>query len=481
MLEQKSRRLSEVINYIKSLIDSQLEHKRFWLKAEISNVNFHNSGHCYIDFTENQNGNTIAQCRATIWASSIQSIRSELGTDFINILKKGGEILCNVEVSFNQVYGLTLNIWSIDKYFALGELERRKQETVKRLQTENLVDRNKVYRLPLVIQRIAVVGSIGTSGHTDFLKQLEHNEYGYKFEIRNFPCQVQGDKAESEITLRLNELTSLKFDVIVLIRGGGSKLDLEVFNSYELAKRIALHTIPILTGIGHETDVSVADLVANQYFKTPSALGAFIVSRNHNFENSVNNTYGKVTAIYDSYLQRQNHRIRQCLTEFQTASISFTRLRRGNLHTTGNRIAANIKDKLSKQNQFQHLAKQTIQSYSISSISSKQNRLAEITNLLSLKTTQTIKANDEKIAFYQELAIHCIRNRIVNEQDFLINCGRLIDLYHTDNVLKRGYSITRLDGMIVGESVSVKKGDEIEIEFINKRITASVVSIQPKT
>lgn len=480
MPEVKHRTLFQVINYIKTLIDSQLANKSFWLKVEVSNVNFHNSGHCYLDLVENKDGITIAKCNARIWSYNIQSIRNELGSDFNNILKKGGEILCYVEVEFNQVYGLQIIISRVDKYFAIGELERKKQETFKKLEAEKLIEKNKVHRIPIVIQKIAVVGSPGTSGHTDFLKQLQNNEYGYIFDIQNFPCQVQGEKAENEIIQKLDHLNTLQFDVIVLIRGGGSKLDLEVFNSYELAKRIALHNKPILTGIGHETDISIADLVANQYFKTPSALGAFIVSRNHNFEVSVQNTYSKISSIYDSYMQRQNHRIKQCLTEFHSRSTSFTRLRRGNLHTTGNRIAAIIRDKIAKQKQFQHLARQTIHSSTHAKITSKQTRLVEISKLVSLQASRTIKAKEEKIKFYKEIAQLYIRSKLAKENDRLLHNGQFIDTYHPDNVLDRGFSITRRDGKIVDKSMKIKRGDEIEVELIDKIITASVTNVNTK-
>jgi exodeoxyribonuclease VII large subunit len=331
-----------------------------------------------------------------------------------------------------------------------------------------------------VLQKIAVVGSPGTSGHTDFLKQLEKNEYAYKFNVQNFPCQVQGDKAAKEIIQKLSELSDSHFDVIVVIRGGGSKLDLEVFNSYEIAKTIALHAKPILTGIGHETDISIADIVANQYFKTPSALGAFIVSRNHNYEIGILNSYAKISSFYDSYLQRQKYRVKQCLTEFRTVSVSFTQLRRGELHKTGNRISAIIKDKLAKENQFQRLAKQTIRNSTHSSIHNRKTHLAETTNLISLRTKQAIRIKDDKLKFSRELAQHCVKNRLSKEQNFLINCEQLVRLYHPDNVLERGYTITRLDGKIIEKTEKINEGSKIEVETIDKIMTATVISVRQK-
>ncbi len=474
------RSLSQVIGFIKNLIDTQLANKKFWLKVEISNINFHNSGHCYIEFVENKDGKTIAQCRANIWSSNIQSIYSDLGTDFSNILKKGGEILCQVEVNFNETYGLALNVFHVDRYYALGELERKKQETLNRLLEQQLTEKNKDHALPIVIQKIAVIGSPSTSGHTDFLKQLEKNEYGYRFAIQNYPCQVQGDRAEKEILLRLDELLNSAVDIIVLIRGGGSKLDLEVFNSYEIAKKIALHTKPILTGIGHETDISIADLVANKHFKTPSALGAFVVSRNHHFEISVQNTHQAVFTFYESYMQRQHHRIKQCVTEFRSRAISFTQLRRGSLHTIGNRIAAIVRDKLARQKQFQQLLRQTIQSTIHNSMTRKQNRLAEVSNLISLQSKQNLKRKSDTLSHQRELIQLFVKGKLAKENDFLLHSGEIVGLYHPDNTLERGFSIARMNGTIIDTATEVHKGAEIEVELIDKKIRASVISIQSK-
>lgn len=191
MPEKRIYSLSEVIGYIKNVIDERLAGKRMWLRAELSNINFHRSGHVYIDLVETAKNQTLAQCRATIWAMQLREIRQELGEDFPNIVKKGAEILCAGEVVFHPVFGLSINITGIDRSFSLGELERKKQESLAKLEAKGLLDLQQERPLPTVIQRIAVVGSPGTSGHADFLKMLKRNEHGFDFRVTDFPCQVQ--------------------------------------------------------------------------------------------------------------------------------------------------------------------------------------------------------------------------------------------------------------------------------------------------
>jgi len=443
MSDLNVRTLSQVVGYIKKLVDDNLAGKSFWLKTEVSHINFHRSGHAYLDLVESKDGKTLAQCRASIWNSNLQHIRMDLGDDLNNILKPGAEILCKAEVNFDQVFGLSINIFEVDKSFVLGELERKKQETIKRLVEEELIGLNKRYILPVVIQHIAIIGSPGTSGHTDFLKQLASNDYKYKFIVKEFPCQVQGIQAEAEIISRLKELNDSRFDVIVLIRGGGSKLDLEVFNSFELAKSIASHSKPILTGIGHETDISVADLVANREFKTPSALGAFIVERAHNFDVKVSTDFLHIKRLYQQFLESQKFRTKNNSDQLHAKAISYTQLKRGQLHAIGNRINTEVRYLLADQHENHKIAKQVITTVTVNNIKLKLSRLKEIQNIFEINSLQILKQKTAQLNHSKELILLSIKDRSRRENDFLQRADNLILVYHPQKTLQRGYSISR--------------------------------------
>lgn len=481
MTDKKYKSLYQVINYVKGLIDENLLNKRFWLKSEISNINFHSSGHCYIDLVENKEGRTIAKCSATIWSNNVQNIRHELGEDFKNILKKGSEILCLAEVKFDAVYGLTIEISDVDKYYSIGELEKRKIETYKRLKSEELLEKNKIHKLNIVLQKIAVVGSPNTSGHSDFMKELENNKYGFVYWLAQYPCQVQGEKAESAIIKQLNELQHSNYDVIVLIRGGGTKLDLEVFNSYNLSKVIAEHSKPILTGIGHEPDISIADLVANQYFKAPSALAAFINSNNHSYETHVRNIYNQVDSIYNTKLQKYRHNIQQWSIEFQSLSIGYTRLRRGSLHTVGNRVMVEAKEKLSLAMQVISLSKQVLESKSKTYLTNENQRISDIVHLCAINSMQITEHNLSKLNHKEELLSLYSKGTIKSKFEYFDRAISLVQQYHPNNVLERGYAIARIGNKRLTNSMSLSSADIIDIEFYNRIIKAKYISESPKT
>ncbi len=479
MADSRHRTLYQVVNYLKGLIDAQLANKLFWLKAEISNISS-KSGHYYLDLVENRDGKIIAQCRASIWSYSVSDIKNKLGSDFDNILKKGAEVLVYAEVRFSEVYGLQLVISDVDKSFALGELEKRKRETFERLRAEGLLELNKLHQLPVVLQRLAIIGSPNTSGHTDLLKQLMGNDFGYHYDIETFPCSVQGEKAELEIIEQLNKVGKLTFDAVIMVRGGGSKLDLEVFNAYRIGKVIAHLGIPVLTGIGHETDISIADLAANQYFKTPSAVGAFIVAKSREFDIRVQTLYSNIRQTYEYKLQIQKHRIQQGLLSFKNASISYTQLRRGSLHTVANRLFTSVRATIAAEQRHQQLAVQTIEAATSAIFAASRGRLEEVVSICDVKSRQVIDAHQRRIAHQCELlSLHCT-SLLKKHRDILAYSGEVIELFHPDRTLERGYAIVRVNGTVVTPDVTLNTGDGIEIELIDKRIRATVISESPK-
>ena len=202
--------LSTILNRVKTIIDTNVAGKCFWLKVEIANINFHRSGHVYLELAENQNGNTIAKCKAIIWNYQISHIRQTLGKDFDNILKKGNEILCYTSIQFDVTYGLSILITDVNLEFAVGQIEKKRQETIDRLKKEGLIDLNKRIPIPLVIKTIALIASKDTSGYQDFVKNITENQYGYKFYIELFSSSVQGNTAEIEIVNRLKTINKKK-------------------------------------------------------------------------------------------------------------------------------------------------------------------------------------------------------------------------------------------------------------------------------
>jgi exodeoxyribonuclease VII large subunit len=256
----------------------------FWIRAEIAQWNVHQSGHVYLELAEERAGVLEAKAQGVVWRNDYQRILAELGAEAPRVLRRGSEIQCRVEVSFHVVHGLKLVLREVDLAFNLGQQEKRKQETLAYLQRENLLRHNARFRLAPVLQRLAIVGAPDSAGLADLVRHLMHNPYGYRFALELWPVRVQGEGAAALLAEALQSIEPRAFDAVVMIRGGGSRLDLDVYNDRLLAETIARLPLPVLTGIGHETDRTVADEVAHTAQKTPTAVAAFILTHNAAFE-----------------------------------------------------------------------------------------------------------------------------------------------------------------------------------------------------
>lgn len=275
---------------VKNLLEEQLE-PSYWIVAEIGELKEAANGHAYLDLVEKQGNQVLAKMRANIWSYSYRMIASRFRSVTGQPLRQGMKILCQAVVTFHEVYGFSLNIKDIDPDFTLGERARIRQEIIDRLMQEGLMDLNKEKSLPLVPQRIAVVSSITAAGYGDFINQLNQNRERYSVHFRLFQATLQGSEAAKSIIAAIDQALNVHqnqaFDALVLIRGGGAQMDLDCFDDENLARALAKFPIPILTGIGHERDETIADMVAHTKLKTPTAVAEFLLSGFRDFEDSL--------------------------------------------------------------------------------------------------------------------------------------------------------------------------------------------------
>ena len=259
--------------------------------AEIQSLNVNRSGHAYLDLVEKSEGGDqiIAQARATIWASQFRMIRAYFESTTGRPLQSGLKIMVKAKVTFHEIYGLSLNITDILPEYTAGEIAMQRQRTINQLKSEGVFDMNKGLALPRLVQRIAVISSATAAGYGDFAKQLHGNQYGYKFMTTLFEASVQGDGAASSIIQQLDAIAELRsqYDCVVIIRGGGSKTDLACFDQLSICQHICQFPLPVITGIGHDRDESIAVLVANNPLKTPTAVAQFLIDRAHGCEMAV--------------------------------------------------------------------------------------------------------------------------------------------------------------------------------------------------
>ena len=260
-----------------------------WVSAEVADMKINASGHCYIELIEKneQTGATEAQARATIWRSQVMSTIGRFERESGQRLAKGMKILFCATVQHHAVYGMSLQIQQIDPLHTIGDMERRKQLCIEQLQKEGIWDMNRTLPMPLVVERIAVISSATAAGYQDFMKELGRSPYRIHTEL--FEATMQGEKCDESIVAALYaiEERSEEFDVVAIIRGGGSTGDLECYNSYHLAFAVTQMSLPVLTGIGHDKDTSVTDMVAHTPLKTPTAVAAWIDQRAADFDGAL--------------------------------------------------------------------------------------------------------------------------------------------------------------------------------------------------
>lgn len=254
---------------------------RYWVTGELSEVRETAAGHCYIELVQRDehSGELVAKARGTIWARIYTLLRpcflEETGQPFV----AGIKVLLQVTVGFHELYGYALDVCNIDPAYTIGEMARRRLAVIKRLTDEGVIDLNKELLFPVLPQRIAVISSPTAAGYGDFCDQLLGNKYGFVFYPRLFPSPMQGSGVEQGIIDALNRVAADidLWDVVVIIRGGGATSELSCFDTYDLANNCAQFPLPIITGIGHQRDESVLDIVAHTRAKTPTAAAELLI------------------------------------------------------------------------------------------------------------------------------------------------------------------------------------------------------------
>jgi exodeoxyribonuclease VII large subunit len=450
--------LRELTYLIKSTIDSTLPDE-YWVTAEVSQISCHlNSGHCYMEIVEKQGNATAAKMRANIWARDFRQI----SVNFRNLtgqeLQAGMKILMLARVTYHEVHGLSLNIRDIDPRYTLGEMALKRKEIIEKLTKEGIIDRNRSLPLPPVLQNIAVISSATAAGYGDFINRLDNNPYGYKFSHKLFQSYVQGERAEESILKALKQCKRIRnyLDAVVIIRGGGSTFDLHCFDSYLLAKEIALFPLPVFTGIGHERDETVADRVANKRLITPTAVAEFFISRAKEFEENIDTLRHQLVIRTNSLLDREKHALRSFTEGLSSHTKHY-------LSEISHRLRNNIS---------------LLHSNALTALRTPAINLKEYEGRLETAGAVVVRNNYQKLKdFTKILQVHP-KHMLTMQSKTLEQFESTIKYLDPLNILKRGYSITYLNSKALRNITTVKKADIIDTRLHDGTITSTVESIE---
>ncbi|HAC73775.1 MAG: exodeoxyribonuclease VII large subunit [Petrimonas sp.] len=280
-MPENSLSLSELNGQVSDAIRDHLP-DTYWVRAETSDVRLNRNGHCYLEFIEKdaRGQNIVARARGVIWNNVYEMLSSYFETETGQPFVSGLSILVRVSVDFHELYGFSLSVVDIDPSFTIGEIARNRQLVLRKLEEEGVLTLNKELTFPELTNRIAVISSPTAAGYEDFCDQLAKNPYGFVFYTRLFPAIMQGERSEPSVIAALEKIYAHKehFDAVTIIRGGGSSSDLSCFDSYYLATNCAQFPLPVISGIGHERDITVIDIVAHTRAKTPTAVAELLIS-----------------------------------------------------------------------------------------------------------------------------------------------------------------------------------------------------------
>lgn len=406
-----------------------------WIVAELSDVR-ESGGHCYMELLQKDpsTGRTLAKARATIWANTWHRLRADFtaqtGTPFASGLK----VMVRVSAGYHPLYGMNLNISAVNASFTLGERERKRREILERLRLEGIIDNNKSLEFPRPTQRIAVVSSATAAGYGDFMNQLLHNPRRLRFDVKLFPAIVQGAQTAQSIIGQLNEIAAEtdRWDCVCIIRGGGAATDLDGFDDYELAACVATFPLPIVVGIGHERDTTVLDHIACRRVKTPTAAAEFLVGMARDELDLLQNIGATMLRrVTDSIsgARDQLAYISGALPAAPGAAIERAQRRLDNLLGSLGRISA-------------------------TRIQPMQGRLDRMTDAIAASASNAVRHADTKLQGY----------------------GALIEALSPGATLRRGFSITRVNGVAVTDAATVPAGAILHTELASGTLCSTVMN-----
>jgi exodeoxyribonuclease VII large subunit len=288
-------------------IEMQLSDE-YWVEAELSECR-ERSGHCYMELIEKdeQTNTPIARASAKCWRQTWQMVQPHFEHITGQPLHAGLKVLLRVYAQFHETFGFSWIVTDIDPTYTIGDMARRRQEIIRQLKEEGVFDLQRELQLPLFTQRIAVISAEGAAGYGDFCRQLEENEYGFKFQVTLFPAVMQGEQVEHSLIAALEKIYDYQFDCVVIIRGGGATADLSGFDTLALAENVAQFPLPIITGIGHDRDESILDMVSHTRVKTPTAAAALLIDRLASIWQRLENAQQRIRMVQRLFSEQHHH------------------------------------------------------------------------------------------------------------------------------------------------------------------------------
>ncbi len=441
MSEKQVFTLQQVVRSIKKTLEDRYT-QNYWVKAEMHKLNKYPSGHAFPELVQKDDNKIVAQITGTIWKQQLERIN----TKFIEVVKEplreGTTLLLLVKINYSETFGLGLQILDIDPSFSLGELQKQREETLRKLAKEGLLNLNQKLHFPLLPKRVAIISAESSKGLSDFMQVLQENEKSYFIFTHLFNAYLQGDVAVQSIISALKKIKRVKdhFDIVIIVRGGGAEVGMTCYNNYDLCKAIAEFPLPVLTGIGHSTNLNVAEMVSFRNEITPTKLAEFLLQTFREFEQETKRLNREMIAhslqIIDKTKQDFNGQVRI----FKHASLRFT---------------DSLKNELNQQ--IIEL-KNTTRYF----LKNENDAVLSLKNDYRIVTKEIITAERNTLSLISKPIKGSLLHFFERKESDLEQLEKTVNILNPSNVLQRGYSLTLLNGKILSAKNKPKKGDLIE-------------------
>lgn len=427
----ESLTLYELNNLVRQTLELTM-YDEFWIRAEISSLNVNR--HCYMELVQKGEfgSGIVAKARAQVWMNRWVMLKPMFEHTTGQALSAGMQVMVKARVTFHELYGFSLDISDIDPTYTLGDIARKRLEILQQLKDEGVDTMNKELEMPRLLQRIAVISSASAAGYGDFCKQLADNKRGLVFKTELFQAMMQGNDVERTVIAALDRIAQRmdEWDIVVIIRGGGSTSDLSGFDALDLARNVAQFPLPIITGIGHERDDTIIDMISHTRVKTPTAAAEFLIHHQEEELDLIENLAGRITEATNTIILQEQTRMKILTSKIpglfsQFKAKEFIRL---------NNVSAALANGCS-----QIINQQT------NAVNILDKRLEIIAPVTLAKQRQILELFENKIA----------------------NAS-------PDRILKLGFSIARINGKAIKNSIELKEGDEIETTLANGKIKSIV-------
>ena len=486
-------RLSQLTALIQQTLEHAFANRRYWVVADVSSHTFkETSNYHYFELVEKapERGDIRAKISASAWGAGsarITHFEKVTGQRFGSNIR----VLVQVAVTYHPRFGLQLALQDIDPNFTLGAMETQRQETLRRLVTENpgiveLIDGNYVTQnqqlpLPPVIQRIALVSAAQSAGAEDFRHSLQYNEYRYCFSVDEFHAPVQGEHhAEALLECIIKVFTTGKpYDAVVLTRGGGAQTDFLIFDDYRIGLSIAKFPIPLITGIGHQKNETIADLMAHTALKTPTKAAEFIIAHNKAFEDNL-------LRMQKSILIRAQQRFAaefRVLTSLQSAIVNQSRdllaAEKDRLSGMRDSVIHRSRDTVSEQKEVLSSARQSIVELSRSILYGRSSELLRASSVVTSRPRAMISARMGDLRHVTTSLQSFQAQFLRNQRGYLSHLQTVVRMMHPSNILKKGFALVKVDGKVTSDPARVEPGKDIDIILSDTIITSTVTRKKP--